>query len=140
MPWVRYWLRLSRYWLSCGRYWFLWGRYWLWRGRYWLWWGRGAHRTPCARRARRADAVRIVGRMSDAAATVGASHPIESLDRAQRATTYRALNPPQNGGGNRIGRTLPPPLGTHFSWLFWGRSRLARFLRGHQNIRLTLVH
>ena len=39
----------------------------------------GAHRTPWARRA---DAVRIVGRVSDAAATVGASHPIESLDSA----------------------------------------------------------
>ena len=30
-----------------------------------------------------------------------------------------------------IGHTLLTPLGTHFSWLLWGRSRSASFLRGH---------
>ena len=33
-----------------------------------------------------------------------------------------------------IGHTLLTPLGAHFSWLLWGRSRSASFLRGHQNI------
>ena len=33
-----------------------------------------------------------------------------------------------------MGHTLLTPLGTHFSWLLWGRSRSANFLRGHQNI------
>ena len=33
-----------------------------------------------------------------------------------------------------IGHALLPPLGTHLSWLLWGRSRSASFLRGHQNV------
>ena len=33
--------------------------------------------------------------------------------------------------------TLLTPLGTHSSWLLWGGSRSASFLRGHQNTGLT---
>ena len=50
---------------------------------------------------RRARAMRIVGRISGAAATVGTSHPIKSSDSAYCAVTYRTLNLPQDGGGNR---------------------------------------
>ena len=61
----------------------------------------------------------------------------------------RALHGPQRGAGVEevekwihlclkmewgIGHTLLTPLGIHFSWLLWGRSRLAIFLRGHRNI------
>ena len=59
----------------------------------------GAHRTPCARRA---DAVRMVGRIRAPWASVGASHPSESLDSAECAVIrIQWIHLPQNGGGNR---------------------------------------
>ena len=87
--------------------------------------------SPWGRIGRRARAVRIVGRTPTA---VGASHPIESLDRVWTVRTMQCPPVPliylkMEG---EIGHTLLLPLGTHLSWLLWGRSRSASFLRGHE--------
>ena len=65
-------------------------------------------------------------------------HPLGGASDAVRAPCARRVNSWPNTIDHR-GRsdeadTLLTPLGAHSSWLLWGRSRSASFLRGHQNI------
>ena len=81
----------------------------------------GASDAVCAPFARRANSWPNTG-----------SEPLtEAEDETIRG---RALHGPPVYNGfiylkmeGKIGHTLPTPVGTHFSWLFWGRSRLAIF-------------
>ena len=51
---------------------------------------------------------------------------------ARRANSWP--NTIDHRGRSHKADTLLTPLGAHSSWLLWGRSRSASFLRGHQNI------